>query len=66
MIIKGKTFYVHDIEIFPNLFICGVLNTETVEIITFEVSARKNNIADFSTTYYIEVLLFALNSPFLK
>ena len=51
MIIKGKTVYVHDIEIFPNLFICGVLNTETGEIITFEVSARKNNIADLIAFY---------------
>lgn len=51
MIIKGKTVYVHDIEIFPNLFICGVLNTETGEIITFEVSARKNNIDDLIAFY---------------
>ena len=51
MIIKDKTVYVHDIEIFPNLFICGVLNTETQEITTFEVSCRKNNIADLIDFY---------------
>lgn len=54
MIIQNKTVWIHDIEIFPNLFICGVLNTETEEIITFEVSCRKNDIKaliDFYNDY---------------
>lgn len=51
MIIKNKVVFIHDIEIFPNLFIDGVLNTETNEIITFEVSKRKNNIEDLINFY---------------
>ena len=31
MLIRGKTVYVYDIEIFPNVFHCTVKNSETGE-----------------------------------
>lgn len=31
MLIRNKTVYVYDIEIFPNVFHCVVKNTETGE-----------------------------------
>lgn len=46
MKIKGKTVYVYDIEVFPNVFHCAVKNTETSEYFLFEVSERKNNITE--------------------
>lgn len=46
MIIKDKTVYVYDIEVFPNCFHCVVKNTENEQYYLFEVSERKNNISD--------------------
>lgn len=44
MIIKGKIVYVYDIEVFPNCFHCAVKNTETQELLLFEISERRNDI----------------------
>ena len=46
MKIKGKTIFVYDIEIFPNVFHCTVKNTETGEYHMFEISERKNQIEE--------------------
>lgn len=46
MIIKGKTVFVYDIEVFPNVFSCIVKNTETKEYSYFEISTRKNNVTE--------------------
>lgn len=46
MIIKDKTVWVYDIEVFPNVFSCIVKNTETKEYKYFEISARKNNVSE--------------------
>lgn len=46
MILKNKTVYVYDIEIFPNVFSCIIKNTETKEYYVFEISERVNNIQE--------------------
>ena len=38
MIIKGKTVFVYDIEIFPNFFSCAVKNTESKNKQVYEIS----------------------------
>ena len=45
MIIRDKTLWVFDIEVFINVFHLTVKNTETKETIMFEISERKNDIA---------------------
>lgn len=44
MIIKGRPCIVFDVESFKNIFTCTCKNTETNELITFEMSDRKNDI----------------------
>lgn len=44
MIIKNKTVYVYDIEIFINVFHAVVINSETKEYYYFEISERRNDI----------------------
>lgn len=53
MLIRGKTVYVYDIEIFPNVFHCVVKNSETKKRLLFEISERRNDlikIVDFFWT----------------
>lgn len=40
MIINGKTVLVYDIEVFPNVFSNTIKNTETGEVIVYEISHR--------------------------
>lgn len=44
MIIRNKTVYVYDIEVFPNVFYCTVKNSETGRFYMFEISQRKNQL----------------------
>lgn len=44
MKIREKTVYVYDIEVFQNVFHCTLLNTETMDLLKYECSERKNNI----------------------
>ena len=44
MLIRGKTVYVYDIEIFPNVFHCTVKNTETHKYTFLEISERRNDL----------------------
>ena len=46
MIIKNKIAYVFDVEVFPNCFTCATKNTETKDIIVYEISERKNDAWD--------------------
>ena len=52
MWIRGKQVYVYDIEVFPNVFHCAVKSTETNEIIHFEISERKNQLAELVDFFY--------------
>ena len=44
MIIRNKTVLVYDIEVFPNVFSCTLKNSETGQVVVFELSHRKDNI----------------------
>lgn len=57
MIIRGKTVFVYDIEVFPNVFICGVKNSESGNIKSYEISNWRNDLDDL-------VHLFSNNSIF--
>lgn len=43
MILNDNILIVYDIEVLLNIFTCTVYNTETKELITFEISERKDN-----------------------
>ena len=57
MVIKNKQVVVYDIESFWNVFSCTTYNTETKEVVVFEISKRRNDlqymIAMFSNKNYI-------------
>lgn len=44
MIIRGKTVFVYDIEVFPNLFTLAIKNTESGTNRVYEISSRKNDL----------------------
>ena len=44
MLIRNKTVYIFDIEVFPNVFHCSVKNTETKEITRLEISSKRNDL----------------------
>lgn len=46
MIINNKIVLVYDIEVFPNVFSCTLKNSETGQIVVYELSHRKNNIVE--------------------
>ena len=46
MKIRGKTVYVYDIEVFPNVFHCTAKNTESGKFHKFEISSRKNQLSE--------------------
>lgn len=51
MIIKGLTVFVYDLEVFPNLFTCAVVNTESQNTRVFEISERKNNLPEIAKLF---------------
>lgn len=59
MKIRNRTVYVYDIEVFQNVFHCTLLNTETMELIKFECSERKNNIEEMCKFFVTEDAYFA-------
>lgn len=59
MIIKGKTVHTYDVEIFPNVFTCTVENTNTEEIITYEISERKNQLSELVGLFLSKDIIFA-------
>lgn len=46
MIIRGQVVYVYDIEVFPNLFTCSCINSESKKSGTWEISQRKNDLPE--------------------
>lgn len=44
MLIRGKTVFVYDVEVFPNLFTCTIKNTESKAIRSYEISDRRNDL----------------------
>lgn len=58
MKIKDKTVFVYDIESFPNLFTCAVINSENKNIKVYEISDRKNELADMCRLFLHDKVLF--------
>lgn len=51
MIIKNRTVFVYDVEVFPNAFTCCAKNTESGNFKNYEISARQNDIEDIVTLF---------------
>lgn len=51
MLIKGKTAFVYDIEVFPNFFSVTIKNTESGNIRSFEISDRKNDMPGIAKVF---------------
>ena len=58
MIIHGKPIYVYDLEVFPNVFSCTLFDTENNKYIVYEVSNRKNEIADIISLFSNNGIMF--------
>lgn len=44
MLLKNKTVFIYDVEVFPNLFTCTIKNTESKAIRSYEIGDRKNDL----------------------
>lgn len=51
MLIKGKPAFVYDIEVFPNFFSVTCKNTESKNHVSYEISDRKNDIAEIARLF---------------
>lgn len=58
MLIKGKTPFVYDIEVFPNFFSDAVINANTGNIKVFEISSRRNDIQQIIQLYSHKNIIF--------
>lgn len=58
MVLKNKTVFVYDIEIFPNLFICVVKNTESKNVKVYEISDRVNDLPEIYKLFRNKKILF--------
>lgn len=52
MIIKGMVVWTYDIEVFENCFHCCCKNTETGQVIKFEISERRNQLAELVDFFF--------------
>lgn len=58
MLIRNLKVVVYDIEIFPNCFTCTYKNTTTDKIGTFEISNRKNQLAELVDFFMSKDIMF--------
>lgn len=58
MKIKDKTVLVYDIESFPNLFTCSILNSENNKLITYEISEDKNDLGKIIALFQLKEFYF--------
>ena len=58
MIIYNKVVFVYDVEVFPNLFTCTLLNTNSNKIGTYEISNRKNDLSKIISTFLNKGIIF--------
>lgn len=58
MKIKEKDVVVYDIEVFPNVFSCTCKNTEINQLITFEISNRKNDLENIVNFFRVPNFIF--------
>ena len=65
MIVKERPVTLYDIEVFPNCFHCTCKNSETKEILRFEISHRKNQLyelVDYFFTHRTEHVMCGYNN----
>lgn len=62
MKIKGKTCIVFDIEVLKNVFTCTCKNTDTKQIIVFEISPRRVDIQGLVTFFYEDYYFVGYNN----
>ena len=62
MKIKGKTCIVFDIEVLKNVFTCTCKNTDTKQIIVFEISPRRVDIQELVTFFYEDYYFVGYNN----
>lgn len=58
MKIKDKTVLVYDVESFPNLFTCSILNSENNKLITYEISEDKNDLGKIVALFQLKEFYF--------
>lgn len=58
MIIRGKTVFVFDIEVFPNLFTIAIKNTESGAKRFYEISDRKNDLPQIVKLFLSKQVLY--------
>lgn len=58
MKIKDKTVLVYDIESFPNLFTCSILNSENNKLITYEISEGRNDLGKIVMLFQLKEFYF--------
>lgn len=61
MIIQNRIVQTFDVEVFPNVFSCTILNSETKDIKVFEISHRTDDVIKEAT----EMCNFFLNKDYL-
>ena len=54
MYIKNLRVIVYDVEVFPNIFHCCCLDTESKELYKFEISEIKNQLTELVNFFYYE------------
>ena len=59
MVIKGKTVFVYDLEVFPNLFTCAVKNSESKNKKVYEISERKNELEELVKLFKNKCIFWA-------
>lgn len=58
MIIRGKTAFVYDIEVFPNVFTCTVKNSESLQHKCYEISSRRNDLTEICKLFLNKRIIF--------
>lgn len=58
MIIYNKVVFVYDVEVFPNLFTCALLNTNSNKVGVYEISNRKNDLGKIISTFLNKGIIF--------
>lgn len=58
MLIKGKTAFVYDIEVFPNFFSVTVKNTESGVHKFFQISEKRNDMPEIVKLFLNKNIIF--------
>ena len=58
MLIRGKTVFVYDIEVFPNFFSCTLKNTESKNVKQFQICEWQNDMPSLAKTFLNKQIWF--------